>query len=531
MRLAVLAAVLLFGLLPPAAGVQADARGAGAEATITVLVPADAEVFFDQHRTRQGGTERYYATPPLPIGRTLYYTVRARWQAQGKPVEQTRKVAISGGSRVRVDFLTPVGEYTPQRSAQKPIEPGTGPRVSGPVDGVLLERAKGDKEWRFLDEGAPIRPEAQLVALPQAMLRSANGAVELTMMADIGHRGPLPVYESAIRIHDNPKVDLDLALDRGIVVFGNAKKAGAARVRVHVAEQAWDVTLHQPGTKVGMEIYGRHHPGEPHFIADGDRVKVKDPPTRDVFLLVLTGRASLRTADHEFTLDAPPGPAKVHWDSVARKVEVTHLDKLPESLKPTTPEEVQKYQEVCTNVRRLRDGSLDTMLNKAVESPEHRARTGAVVILGALDKLPRLLEVLANSKYADERDKSITVLRNWVGRGPGQLEKLYTFLTTDRELSPPQAKTAIHLLLGFNEDEMRQPDTYEVLIDLLKHSKLAVRELARWHLVRLAPEGKKIGYDAGAPPEERERAVAQWRALIPAGELPPQLRAKPLNKK
>ena len=43
------------------------------------------------------------------------------------------------------------------------------------------------------------------------------------------------------------------------------------------------------------------------------------------------------------------------------------------------------------------------------------------------------------------------------------------------------------------------------------------------HLVRLVPEGKAIPFDAGAAPEERARAVARWRALIPEGRLPASL--------
>jgi uncharacterized protein (TIGR03000 family) len=521
----------LMGGVSAAAVVRAQAPPTKAEATITVVVPADAEVFFDKFRTQMRGTERLFTTPPLPTDQTLFYAVLARWQVNGKPVEHTRKIAVRGGGSVRVDFLTPQAQNQAQGSVPKGTPAPTVARVSGPVDGVLLERAPGAAGWQFLDDGAPVRADALLVALPQALLQSANGNVQLKMIADIGHRGPLPVYESAVRIHDNPKVDLDFSLDRGIAGFGNGKPGGPARVRVHVAGQAWDVTLPDPGAQVGLEIYGRQPPGEPHFVTEGGRVTVKEPPTREVYLLVLKGRAVLHTADQEFTLEAPPGPALMHWDTVARKYEVTRLDKLPESLQPTTPEEVKKYQTLCANVRKLRDGPLDAMIEKALQGDEPLARTGAVVVLGALDKLPRLLDVLGGSKYADERDKSITVLRNWVGRGPGQLEKLYDFLISDRKLTPVQARTAIHLLLGFNEEEMRQPETYEVLIDLLKHSKLAVRELARWHLVRLAPEGKKIDYDAAAPPEQRDLAVAQWRALIPAGQLPPQLRAQPENKK
>jgi hypothetical protein len=401
----------------------------------------------------------------------------------------------------------------------------------GPVAGVLLKRATPDGPWHFVDEKDAIYPDILLVALPDATFYSANHNVQVNMIADIGHRGPLPVFESAVRFHHDPKVDLDVTVERGIVAFTNLKAAGAARVRVRVADQTWDLTLREPGSKVGLEIHGRNAPGPPQFIPEeGNRMKVKDPPTMEVYLLVVKGRASLEADNREITLDAPPGPGKLHWDNVAKKIEVIHLDKLPESIAPKTPEEVKLYQEICVALRTLRDGPIDNVLEKALESDQPLSHRGAVVLLGALDKLPRLVNVLATSKYAEARDKSIVVLRNWLGRGPGQAEKLYDYLTTDRKLTPPQAKTAIHLLFGFDEDEQRQPDTYEVLIQCLKHSKLAVRELARWHLVRLAPEGKSIEYDAGAAPEQRERAYEQWRALIPAGQLPPHLRAKVENK-
>jgi hypothetical protein len=58
------------------------------------------------------------------------------------------------------------------------------------------------------------------------------------------------------------------------------------------------------------------------------------------------------------------------------------------------------------------------------------------------------------------------------------------------------------------------------LINYLDHSKLAVRQLALWHLVRLVPEGKAIGYDPAAPAAVRQKAIKEWRQLIPEGKLP-----------
>src|SRR5262249_19049325 len=96
---------------PPAVMVvKAQSKGQSvqqAKAEITLIVPADAEVFFDGNPTREKGTERLYITPPLVAGKKYSYQVLARWQDGGKAVERTRKVEVSGGARVRVDLLSP----------------------------------------------------------------------------------------------------------------------------------------------------------------------------------------------------------------------------------------------------------------------------------------------------------------------------------------------------------------------------------------------------------------------------------------
>jgi arylsulfatase len=93
----------------------ASAYGAEeASAEITILVPADAEIFFDGQPTTQQGAQRRYITPPLTVGEKYTYVVRVRWQDSGRPVEQTRKLELTGGARVRLDFLA---------SAQTPAAP------------------------------------------------------------------------------------------------------------------------------------------------------------------------------------------------------------------------------------------------------------------------------------------------------------------------------------------------------------------------------------------------------------------------
>jgi hypothetical protein len=42
----------------------------------------------------------------------------------------------------------------------------------------------------------------------------------------------------------------------------------------------------------------------------------------------------------------------------------------------------------------------------------------------------------------------------------------------------------------------------------------------------LVPDGKSIAYDAAAAEGQRLQAIAQWRRLIPEGQLPPPPKKK-----
>jgi uncharacterized protein (TIGR03000 family) len=116
---ALLAVALLATMRTPLAGADA----APAPATIVVVVPADAVITFDGHATTQKGTERQYLTPPLKVGKKFHYDVVARWTANGKPVEKTRKVDVTGGATVRVDFVNAASDAP--KKTKPSVEPAT----------------------------------------------------------------------------------------------------------------------------------------------------------------------------------------------------------------------------------------------------------------------------------------------------------------------------------------------------------------------------------------------------------------------
>lgn len=80
-----------------------------AAARLTVFVPEDAEIFFDGEATMQRGRVRHYDTPALEVGKTYAYEVRARWQKDGKTIERSRKVSMTGGDDIEVNFFTSQG--------------------------------------------------------------------------------------------------------------------------------------------------------------------------------------------------------------------------------------------------------------------------------------------------------------------------------------------------------------------------------------------------------------------------------------
>src|SRR6185503_12854854 len=75
------------------------------------------------------------------------------------------------------------------------------PRANGPilvdaVSGILLDRVDGG--WGSLKAGSALPKNKLVVALFRSELRSANDAVGLSLIADVGQRGPFPVLEAAI---------------------------------------------------------------------------------------------------------------------------------------------------------------------------------------------------------------------------------------------------------------------------------------------------------------------------------------------
>lgn len=387
--------------------------------------------------------------------------------------------------------------------------------------GSLVRREGPDKPWQIVKEGEILHSGDWLLGLPGAGIVSTNSAVRLNFLSDLGGVTPFPIIETVIVLHDSKGEDLDFRLDRGRIEFANNKDKGEVHVRPRIREEArGDITL-EPQASCSLEIYGRW-PAGVHFTKEP---KAGVAPTLHVLFLVTRGEIFLRLDKVQVAMKAPPGPALIEWDSVTGgDPSPQRLDALPSWTKTDDKSEVVKQRKAALEQFRKTalDKSIGTALDEFINSDDPAKRRMAVNAMGAMDELKRLGTALATTKHGDVWDNGVLVLRHWIGRGPGQDQKLYAALIKEAEYKPVDAEAVLQLLHSFGEAELARPETYEMLIDYLAHDRLAVRGLANWHLVRLVPAGKKIGYDPLTAKEARDKAIAQWRKLVPEGKLPPK---------
>jgi hypothetical protein len=389
------------------------------------------------------------------------------------------------------------------------------------VDGSIFRRDKPGGKWQIVKENEPLHSEQLLMGLAGAAVESHDGAVRLSFLGDLDNTSPFPVKENAVILHDEKGNDLAFTLDRGRTVVTNRKTKGPAHVRVQVRGEQFDLTLADPGTSIGLELYGRWPRGVPFTKVP----KPTDVPAADLIFIVLKGDVQLHHDHRTNRMAAPPGPAYIEWDNVSGLDKTPHrLEKLPPWAQEGTVHTAagQTKLELLDKFRRVAvEKSLDTALDEFLNSDNPMERRIAIFGLAASDQLRRLAESLTKTNREDVWDDAVLALRHWLGRCPGQDMKLYNALIKNG-VPAAQAEIIMELLHSFSDEKRARPETYELLIDYLASDRLAIRGLACWHLYRLAPAGRSIGYDPLAPKEKREQAVQEWRKLIPPGHLPPK---------
>jgi hypothetical protein len=412
--------------------------------------------------------------------------------------------------------------------ADKPAPPPEKRVVAGTCvtdTGSLLRREAPGKPWQIVKENEKVYTGDLLLGGHDGAVDSLNGAVRAIIVGDVDGRSPLPVIETAFVLHEAKDVDLDLSLERGRIRLINLKTEGAAKVRIRVHDRGGEVTLTEPGATLSVEIYGRWPRGVPFR----KEPKEGEAPAVLFNLLAINGQMDLKSPRWQLKLKAPPGHALVEGDTLDdREPAVVFLKELP----PWAPERLadlgtsESGKKLLATRARFRQLALEKGISAATDEMLHSddiaARHFAILVLVATDDLERLGDVLKTTTHQDVWETAIVALRNWIGRGPGQDQKLYHGLIEKAKVPPREAESILELLHSFGDEELTHPAVYQALINYLGSDRTSLRELAYWHLQRLVPAGRKIGYDPLASKEKRDAAIKAWHKLVPPGELPPR---------
>jgi hypothetical protein len=383
--------------------------------------------------------------------------------------------------------------------------------------GTLLARRAGSRQWTALKPGDAVRAGDDLVALvgTRARVDLRRGALRLELVGLLPEETTSAARASRVRLRAPGGADLNFTLRHGRVLLRNPSAKQV--VRVHFLKEMWQLTLDEPKTEALLERHGVWPVG-----ARLPRTPGEDrQPYAHALVLLLTGEAHLATGSEQYAF----GPRMLYrWTSEGGGFGPLVLKELPDFVKEKAPAKGGGGMKAgAEHLRKLlAELPVARALSKALASGDAGTRRAAVYAADALDDVGLLLVALGDARRADVRDAAVVALRDWLGQAAGHPAALYKALTA-RRYTPAKAETVLHLLHSFSPEDRERPETYDTLIEYLRHGDLRVRQLAYWQLVHMVPQGKRLrpAYNAGGTPQELARGQAAWRRLIPQGQLPP----------
>jgi len=384
-----------------------------------------------------------------------------------------------------------------------PVPPAPLPEVRYlSARGVLLGRAGAGGDWMMLPRRgqvgsgqrlatpAPFVSDLKIGTLPLRVSMQGNSIVTLSGAAD---------------------AVCAVAIDRGRVVFHSGPPAAEADgplvLRLVIGTQGWRLELTEPDTLCGVEVRPRYPKSfEQDFggdwylgsltVASGAVRLVPDKTPQQAGMavsLVQGDWLSLSTAD--LGLEGPK-PLQV----------------LPGWLVPASQVSSAAQRTMSTRFEREFDLLQPIRLSvvAAVKSPLSGISELAVDCLALTGQLEPMVQALAESEFAVTRQAAFHGLRLWLVRAAGRGKLLKVEL--GRWFEQSEVETVYRLLWGFDKSDGAGAETSGQLVDWLSSDHVAVREMAFYHVSRIA--GRKYEYRPDSAAGRRNAAVARWRAHL-----------------
>jgi cytoskeletal protein RodZ len=488
----------------------------------------------------------------------------AKQVPQTKPVPTTPSSPPSGGQvEAKTDIPPSTGklEKTPAASAASREAPPSKERVvvgqyriSDYAPPSLLVQRSDKDGWMRLKPGSPVTTGDPIMSLPgYASEVQLDCGLHLLLRGHVREFTPLLLVkdqtgherneaaimdylqESAVVLHKPKDTDADLTLLRGRLYLSNHKKGSEPRglvVRLRFENKAWDITLY-PDAEVLVDLFKTHIPGT-------------SEPLSALKWFLLKGEAGLALEHERYPDLSEPGRAQFSWISLnpsayerpyLSKQDLEIANRVLFAKRPTVDTPQAREMELALKAIRDRmtvDKDPRTALQETLMNNRFAEHQLALYCLAALDEVKDLLDVLgkADAIYAPDRDTAIFALWRWLDHGKGQREKLFNpetgsgLLRSDLGYTTEEAKRIVDLFREPTDEEIFSTKFYTALAADLASDKVALAELARFWLSRIAlgifhlDLPKLKSFNAALPQDRREAARREVEQAIREGLLP-----------
>ncbi len=472
------------------------------------------------------GDERYDpALPKLPPAESVDLQLKELETALAKSGEQSAPPKSAAGEASKPEQQMPKTEDAPKPEATKVESATTEPKPKEPVksepaepaqpkpptiepavvlgkfvstSGVLLRADPTSAEWRRLAAQTDIKNDERFLCLPafRAALQLAKGpSAELVGETELSLE---PAKEG---------VDAHIKLDHGRLVLGtnNAR----AVIRVDFVDQSWSVTVKGPEQSVGLSVMPVWQPG--------------GPVSYEATLYVPRGEVEFQSATQAHHLG---GPVQLRWSTTGGMRDKESLGLPPAWMEKEvmTPVEVRAASALEAAIPF--DGSVVLALVDATREDRRESRVLAVQSLGAIERLPALIDAMNTMDRREVRKAAIAALRQYLARKSEHEEAVLNALLVRFNKSEVHANGVLDLLRGYSDEEFQKmkAKNYRSLIDLLgADHDLCIRELAIMNLEDLAGKPSSINY---SPDKPRDTDIQSWNRAVDEGRLPPKTRGK-----
>lgn len=135
---------------------------------VIIRLPADASLEIDGVLTRQSGEVREFDTPPLPVGKTYWYAIKATWSEGDKVVTRQARAVVRAGGTTELDLRK---EPTLPPPAVKPAPPVPSLKIEAPATLELVAGGKAVLPVKVLREHVPGTVTVTLEGLPESVRR------------------------------------------------------------------------------------------------------------------------------------------------------------------------------------------------------------------------------------------------------------------------------------------------------------------------------------------------------------------------